>query len=138
MSEFGDINREYERVFGVTKRPNLYDENDAEYLALRQEILGTSKLPVDNEHLPFEEVLPDIAFPQELNKEPSLYDLWDETTLFATKRSSKSKAKVKTRKNEPIRASFRDADSHVALQGLLSQLSPMDILLGILNTLGKK
>jgi hypothetical protein len=51
MSE--DINIQYEKIFGREKRPNIFQPDDEEYVALRREILASKRELVEGEGLPF-------------------------------------------------------------------------------------
>lgn len=51
-----DIKEEFESIFGVTVRPNLFDADDAEYQQLRQQIINSPKELYAVDSLPFEGV----------------------------------------------------------------------------------
>ena len=54
MLEINDINEEYEMIFGVTKRENLFAADDEEYNLLRQQILEEKRVYYTKKHLPFD------------------------------------------------------------------------------------
>jgi len=50
------INEEYEEIFGITERPNIFSPDDEEYQTLRQKIVSSPhEYPIDN-RLPFDGV----------------------------------------------------------------------------------
>ena len=49
------IDAEYERIFGVSSYPNLYDSNDEEYNRLRQEIITALRVRYNPKCLPFDD-----------------------------------------------------------------------------------
>lgn len=51
-----DVNTEYERIFGTSNYPTLYELQDKEYLQLRQQIIGTAPLSYLSSKLPFEDI----------------------------------------------------------------------------------
>lgn len=55
MEQF-DINIEYERVFGISNYPTLYDAQDEEYKGLRTQIIWTGPVPYLSSKLPFEDI----------------------------------------------------------------------------------
>ena len=55
MEQF-DINTEYERIFGTSDYPTLYDSQDEEYIQLRRQIVGTVYVSYLSSKLPFENI----------------------------------------------------------------------------------
>lgn len=55
MAQF-DINTEYERIFGISNRPTLYESEDKEYKQMRQQIIETAQPLYSFSNLPFEDI----------------------------------------------------------------------------------
>lgn len=56
MNEENDINIQYEQVFGVKYRPNIFNPDDEEYASLRQEIIAAKRVFNINNKLPFDDI----------------------------------------------------------------------------------
>ena len=48
-----DINKEYEKIFGVESRENIYAPDDIEYQTLRKSIINADREVVHTDLLPF-------------------------------------------------------------------------------------
>lgn len=55
MAQF-DINTEYERIFGISNYPTLYESEDKDYEQLRQQIIETAPPSYSFSNLPFEDI----------------------------------------------------------------------------------